>query len=143
MQTTPETARRPAMLSAGKRAELQEAAAGGFAEDHAGMSARAARLSSMQEKKRQRLVQKAESRPTATVMGKAPAGMMNLAEAPKLMDFRSMAATAKERSDLHAQAMHEWMKKNITKSAIEADTKVRSDTQEIRPDTQSTAMGAE
>ena len=38
VQTTPETARRPAVLSAGKRAELQEAAAGGFAEDHAGMS---------------------------------------------------------------------------------------------------------
>ena len=55
VQTTPETARRPSMLSADQRAELQEAAAGGFAEDHAGMSARAARLSSMQEKKRQRL----------------------------------------------------------------------------------------
>ena len=42
-----------------RAAELQEAAAaGGFVQDHAGMHERVARLLPMQEKKRQRLVQK-------------------------------------------------------------------------------------
>jgi hypothetical protein len=86
-------------------------------------------LMPMHKKKRARLFEKAKSgRPMSEVLNSAAVGGANIKAAPRLSDFRDKAATSAERQALHAAAMHEWMKSNVTARAIEYATRVRDAT---------------
>ena len=85
----------------------------------------ATRTGSLHQKKRQRLVQRAATRPSEDVMAQAPAGMADIGAAPKLSEFKELASTSAEQRELHAVAFHEWMKKNISKTGIQQETRVR------------------
>lgn len=88
-------------------------------------SAAATMTGSLLQKKQQRLVQKAATRPSEDVMAQAPAGMPNIGAAPKLSEFKELASTSAEQRELHAVAFHEWMQKNISKTGIQQETRVR------------------
>ena len=81
----------------------------------------------LQTLKKQRLLEKARTRPSADVMRCAPVGAANLATAPKLSDFRDMVLTDTERIRLHSEAMVKWMKDNVTKKGgSKVHTRTRS-----------------
>ena len=50
--------------------------------------------------------------------------MTQIQLAPKLSDFRD-AASEGERRRLHSAAMLEWLKSNVSKTGIQAETRVR------------------
>ena len=78
----------------------------------------------MQKKKQQRLLEKAESRPSAEVMKSAPVGTASFTLAPKLSDFKE--GTYEERVRQHAEAMTKFGQNNLTSKAIENETRVRA-----------------
>ena len=56
------------------------------------------------------------------VMDLAPAGAANLSGAPRLYDF---TGTYEEKKRKHAEAMHGWLQRNVSKTGIERGTLVR------------------
>ena len=77
-----------------------------------------------QEKKRKaRLLDKAKSRPAEAVALIVPIGMMEARKAPKLSDFKGLSYVEQKR--LHAEAMHAWMMKNVSKTGIQKGTQAR------------------
>ena len=79
----------------------------------------------LNKKKKLRLLEKADTgRPLAQVIRSTPVGAVKVALAPKLSDFRLMAATSAEREALLAAAMQKWMKTNVSARAIEQATQV-------------------
>ena len=81
--------------------------------------------SSLHSKRKQRLEEKTEFRPYAKVMCKAPTGAADLRAAPMLTDFRHIP-NDDERRRQHALAMQDWLKRNISKSSIEEETRART-----------------
>ena len=77
-------------------------------------------------KKKARLVEKAEFRPYASVMRKAPTGASALGSAPKLSEFVNGAADKAAGTRAHAEAMQAWLKTNLSKRAITDETRVRT-----------------
>ena len=78
----------------------------------------------MMSKKKQRLLEKAKTRPDAEVMKSAPCGAANINTAPKLSDFKNAASQSEQRR-LHAIAVHEFMQNNMTRRAIEEETRLK------------------
>ena len=70
-----------------------------------GTSTRDGQALHVHEKKKQRLLQKTESRPTEMVMRVAPVGAAQIRDAPRLGEFRDAAATAEECTLLPATAV--------------------------------------
>ena len=78
----------------------------------------------MQQKKKQRLLEKAKCRPSAEVMKSLPVGTAAFTLAPKLSDFKE--GTYEERVRQHAAAMTKFSQNNLTSKAIEYETRVRA-----------------
>ena len=74
-------------------------------------------------KKKAWLVEKAEFRPYASVMRKAPTGASALGSAPKLSEFVNGAADKAAGTRAHAEAMQAWLKTNLSKRAITDETR--------------------
>ena len=108
--------------SGAPRAAASVAAAPGAV--HSMLGSRDERLMPRHAKKKQRLVEKALTRPSAAVMRFAPVGAAQIHLAPKLSDFRDAAGTDGERRRLHSEAMLAWLQANVSKSAIQRDTQV-------------------
>ena len=89
----------------------------------------AAKASSMSSttvpvKRQQRLLEKVSGgRPTSKVGKSVPLGVAAIKHAPKISDFKE--GTTKERIDAHAAAMMKWANSNMTRHAIEKETRVR------------------
>lgn len=80
----------------------------------------------LHDKKRQRLLQKAATRPSEAVMASATLGIAQIGQAPKVSDFKALADTHDERLALHAAAMLVWAKQNVSKTGILQETRVRA-----------------
>ena len=76
-----------------------------------------------QKKRKARLLDKAKSRPAEAVALIVPIGMMEARKAPKLSDFKGLSYVEQKR--LHAEAMHAWMMKNVSKTGIQKGTQAR------------------
>jgi uncharacterized protein YoaH (UPF0181 family) len=80
----------------------------------------------LHEKKKQKLLGKAKSRPYKEVMGCGPVGMADIGSQPRLEAFVTEGRSSDEAIALHAVAMRDWMAKNISKKAMQKDTEVRA-----------------
>ena len=80
----------------------------------------------LHEKKKQKLLEKAKSRPSAEVLGCAPVGTADIGSQPRLEAFVCEGRTSDEAIALHAVAMRDWMAKNISKKGMQKDTEVRA-----------------
>ena len=77
----------------------------------------------MQQKKKQRLLEKGECRPYSEWIKSVPVGVAALISAPKLSDFKD--GSADERVRQHAAAFSKWQGDNFTSKGIEYETRVR------------------
>ena len=78
-----------------------------------------------QKKRKARLLEKAESRPAEAVARIVPIGMMQARKAPKLSDFNEPGVSFEEKKRRHAEAMHAWIVKNVSKTGIQKGTQAR------------------
>ena len=75
-------------------------------------------------KRQQRLLEKVSGgRPTSEVVKSTPVGVAAINNAPKISDFKE--GTTEERIRAHAAAMVKWSTPNLTRRAIEKETRVR------------------
>ena len=75
-------------------------------------------------KRQQRLLEKVcGGRPTSEVVKSTPVGAAAINNAPKISDFKE--GTTEERIRAHAAAMVKWSTPNLTRRAIEKETRVR------------------
>ena len=62
---------------------------------------------------------------TYQVLSDGNAGMMQARKAPKLSDFNEPGVSFEEKKRRHAEAMHVWMVKNVSKTGIQKGTQAR------------------
>ena len=74
-------------------------------------------------KRQQLLLEKVSGgRPTSEVVKSTPVGVAAINNAPKISDFKE--GTTEERIRAHAAAMVKWSTPNLTRRAIEKETRV-------------------